>query len=184
MKRPKKFTVNPDSYLATDIDPLLDELEALRGAEEFPTLEEFEEWYSNVIIEISDIYDYFKAFKTRQIHPNDENFNLKEFIELFLSGIGGNPDSVLLYQAFDMHVRKALGIDENYCYVFPEVGWEYEFSDDGENWHKDTLDGFDTDAEIYIHIRPIATPTRDEVIAKAKELGLTEAELEVLCNTK
>jgi hypothetical protein len=136
MKRLKKFTVNPDSYLATDIKPLMDELEALRGAEEFPTQQDFIDWYKIGGANMIGIYEYFSQFKTRTIE------------------------------------------------VMPEVGWEYEFSDDGENWHKDTLDGFDTDAEIYIYIRPIQTPTRDEVIAKAKELGLTEAELEVLCNTK
>ncbi len=133
MKKLKKFTVNPKSYLASDIDPLLDELETLRGAEEFPTLDEFKKWYNQLGITAVDIYSYFARLKTRTIE------------------------------------------------VMPEVGWEYEFSDDGENWHKDILDGFDTDAEIYIYIRLIETPTRDEVIAKAKELGLTETELEVLC---
>jgi hypothetical protein len=137
MKRPKKFTVNPDSYLASDIDPLLDELEAFRGAEEFPTLEEYEKWWDcakpREIIR-KNIYSYFAKFKTRE--------------------------------------------------VFPEVGREYEFSDDGKEWDKDKLLRFESEHEFYKHIRPIATPTRDEVIKRAKELGLTEAELEVLCNTK
>ena len=140
MKRPEKKvlfqTINEPAewgYLATDIDPLLDELEQLRGAEEFPTLEEFEEWYSNVIIEISDIYDYFKAFKTRE--------------------------------------------------VFPEVGKEYEFSNDGHKWYNANHHGFISSlhSRIFDYIRPISTPTRDEVIKRAKELGLSEAELEVLC---
>jgi hypothetical protein len=134
MKRPKKFTVNPDSYLATDIDPLLDELEALRGYEKFPTLQEFAKWTGFCERNVGDIYDYFKAFKTIE--------------------------------------------------VMPEVGREYEFSSDGKEWDKDKLLRFESEHEFYKHIRPIATPTRDEVIKRAKELGLTEAELEVLCNTK
>jgi hypothetical protein len=105
----------------------------LRGAEEFPTLEEFEEWYSNVIIEISDIYDYFKAFKTRTIE------------------------------------------------VMPEVGKEYEGKStfNGE-WFKGKLIGFNIGHSVCDTIRPISTPTRDEVIKRAKELGLSDAEIETL----
>jgi hypothetical protein len=69
----------------------------------------------------------------------------------------------------------------------PEVGKLYEFSLDGENWHKNKLWFFVTpniatpdDGTGYLHIRPITTPTRDEVLAKCKALGLTDAELEVL----
>jgi hypothetical protein len=136
MKRPKKFTVNPDSYLATDIDPLLDELEALRGYEKFPTLQEFAKWTGFCERNVGDIYDYFKAFKTIE--------------------------------------------------VMPEVGREYEFSNDGHKWYNANHHGFISSlhSRIFDHIRPIATPNRDEVIAKAKELGLTDSELEVLCNTK
>ena len=134
MKRPKKFTVNPDSYLATDIDPLLDELEALRGYEKFPTLQEFAKWTGFCERNVGDIYDYFKAFKTIE--------------------------------------------------VMPEVGREYEFKN-GNFWCRKVFDGFmSTDEWICKTIRPISTPNRDEVIAKAKELGLTDSELEVLCNTK
>jgi hypothetical protein len=137
MKRPKKFTVNPDSYLATDIDLILDKLEALRCAEPFPTLEEFPtqqdfiDWYKVEGANMIGIYNYFKAFKTIE--------------------------------------------------VMPEVGREYEFSDDGKEWDKDKLLRFESEHEFYKSIRPISTPTRDEVIKRAKELGLTEAELEVLC---
>ena len=70
----------------------------------------------------------------------------------------------------------------------PEVGQEYEFSVDGENWFKTKLKAFmvspvyrNSNIEsIASHIRPITTPTRDEVLAKCKALGLTDAELEAL----
>ena len=130
MKRPKKFTVNPDSYLTSDIDPLLDELEALRGAEEFPTQQDFIDWYKVKGANMIGIYNYFKAFKTIE--------------------------------------------------VMPEVGREYEFKN-GNFWCRKVFDGFmSTDEWICKVIRPITTPTRDEVIKRAKELGLTQAELEVL----
>jgi hypothetical protein len=137
MKRLKKFTVNPDSYLATDIDPLLDELQQLRNAEPFPTLEEFKEWHAHSNPS-RRTYNYFAKFKTRTIE------------------------------------------------VFPEVGKEYEIPIKN-GAYKAIFNGFEiltnngNFSEIVTHIRPIATPTRDEVIAKAKELGLTQAELEVLC---
>jgi hypothetical protein len=135
MKRPNKFTVNPDSYLTSDIDPLLDELQQLRNAEPFPTREEFEKWWDYAkpgeIIR-KNIYSYFAQFKTRTIE------------------------------------------------VMPEVEKEYEFSSDGKEWNKEILICFEGYYGYYKHIRPIATPTRDEVLKKAKELGLTEAEIEVL----
>jgi len=64
----------------------------------------------------------------------------------------------------------------------PEVGQEYEFSSDGVSWVKLKFWGFSCANQVgnFTHIRPITTPTRDEVIAKAKALGLTEEELEVL----
>jgi hypothetical protein len=140
MKRLKKFTVNPDSYLATDIDPLLDELEALRGAEEFPKFNDFVEWATQQKTHphYPEVYNYFAQFKTRTIE------------------------------------------------VMPEVGREYEFSNDGHKWYNANHHGFISSlhSRIFDHIRPIATPNRDEVIKRAKELGLSEAELEVLCNTK
>jgi hypothetical protein len=137
MKKLKKFTVNPDSYLATDIKPLMDELEALRGAEEFPTQQDFIDWYKIEGANMIGIYEYFSQFKTRTIE------------------------------------------------VMPEVGKEYEGKStfNGE-WFKGKLIGFNIEHSVCDTIRPIATPTRDEVIKRAKELGLTEAELEVLCNTK
>jgi hypothetical protein len=63
----------------------------------------------------------------------------------------------------------------------PEVGQEYEFSHNGIIWFKDKLVHYETrNCVNATHIRPITTPTRDEVIAKCKALGLTDAELEVL----
>ena len=142
MKRPEKKALLPKTmdeqiefgYRESDIDLILDKLEALRGAEEFPKFNDFVEWATQQKTHphYPEVYNYFAQFKTRTIE------------------------------------------------VMPDVWREYEFSDDGENWHKDILAGFDTDAEIYIYIRPIQTPNRDEVIAKAKELGLTEAEIAIL----
>jgi hypothetical protein len=61
------------------------------------------------------------------------------------------------------------------------AGQEYEFSLDGEVWFKDSFRSYESENHRHMtHIRPITTPTRDEVLAKAKALGLTDAELEVL----
>ena len=138
MKRPKKFTVNPDSYLATGIDPLLDELEALRDAEPFPTLEEFQK----IVVHSKtsrEIYDYFKAFKTRTIE------------------------------------------------VMPEVWKEYNATTVDGRAISGELMGFligSDEAEYCKSIRPISTPTRESVLKRAKELGLTQAEIEVLGGEK
>jgi hypothetical protein len=68
----------------------------------------------------------------------------------------------------------------------PEVGQEYEFgSHDGTEIHRGILNHFTyrtarggfNSADF---IRPITTPTRDEVLQKCKALGLTDEELEVL----
>jgi hypothetical protein len=62
----------------------------------------------------------------------------------------------------------------------PEVGKEYEATTvDGRTW-RGKLYYFVIDGIRCKSIRPITTPTRDEVLAKAKALGLTEEELEVL----
>jgi len=69
------------------------------------------------------------------------------------------------------------------------VGREYEIPIKN-GAYKAILNGFEiltnngNASQIVTYIHPITTPTRDEVLKKAKELGLTEAELEVLCNTK
>jgi hypothetical protein len=64
----------------------------------------------------------------------------------------------------------------------PEVGQEYEFSNDGADWSIGMLRGFWAEGYVgyFTLIRPITTPNRDEVIAKAKALGLTDAEIEAL----
>jgi hypothetical protein len=41
--------------------------------------------------------------------------------------------------------------------VMPEVGQEYEFSDDGVNWFKRKLKGFGAGGSAYGNIRPIST---------------------------
>jgi hypothetical protein len=78
-------------------------------------------------------------------------------------------------------------IDEVYNYfadrvrtVMPEVGKEYEATTvDGRTW-RGKLYYFVIDGIRCKSIRPITIPTRDEVLAKCKALGLTDEELEVL----
>jgi len=67
--------------------------------------------------------------------------------------------------------------------VMPEVGKLYEVGMQSDEWEVDMLLGFKMakcPSITYNYIRPIITPTRDEVIKKAKALGLTDAEIEVL----
>ena len=46
----------------------------------------------------------------------------------------------------------------------PEIGKEYEFSDDGEFWYKDKLKGFyDYKNTVWNFIRPIPTPSPEEL---------------------
>jgi hypothetical protein len=59
--------------------------------------------------------------------------------------------------------------------VFPEVGKEYEFSEDGENWIKDIFESYESNNSIgFTHIRPIQ-PSRLEQL-KAKHPNLTDTE--------
>jgi hypothetical protein len=59
--------------------------------------------------------------------------------------------------------------------VFPEVGKEYEFSEDGENWRRDTFESYESNNSIgFTHIRPIQ-PSRLEQL-KAKHPNLTQDE--------
>jgi hypothetical protein len=64
----------------------------------------------------------------------------------------------------------------------PESGQYYEFSSDGVSWVKLKFWGFSCANQVgnFTHIRPITIPTRDEVIAKCKALGLTDEEIEAL----
>jgi hypothetical protein len=65
--------------------------------------------------------------------------------------------------------------------VMPEIGKEYEFSDDGEVWYRHKLKSFHTALNVYDKIRPIQTMpsliipqgTKSEQI-KALELLLNE----------
>jgi hypothetical protein len=41
--------------------------------------------------------------------------------------------------------------------VMPEIGKEYEFSDDGKKWYKDTLKRFCTNRTNWQYLRPIQT---------------------------
>lgn len=135
MNRPKlhKTIGNKHIYLATDIDPLLDELESLRDERQpFPTLEEFMEFGLDGK-SLGETYSYFAQFKTRPIE------------------------------------------------VMPEVGERYEGRDKHtRHWIEGKLGFFTINGNLCSEIRPIQTPTRNEVIAKAKELGLTDSEIEVL----
>ncbi len=71
--------------------------------------------------------------------------------------------------------------------VMPEVGKEYEATTVVGRTIKGELLGFFVgfnEAEYCKSIRPIPAPTRDEVLAKAKKLGLTDEEIEVLGGAK
>jgi hypothetical protein len=60
--------------------------------------------------------------------------------------------------------------------VFPEVGKEYEFSEDGKNWIKDIFESYESNDSIGLtHIRPIQ-PSRLEQL-KARKDELTREEL-------
>ena len=53
--------------------------------------------------------------------------------------------------------------------VFPKVGDLIEFSVNGNRWIKGKLCAFVDDYnDDYIHIRPVSTPTREEVIAQVE----------------
>jgi len=124
-------------YKCEDIDPLLDELEALREAEEFPTQQDFIDWYKVEGANMIGIYNYFKAFKTQTIE------------------------------------------------VMPEVGREYEgVTYGGDEVARGRLTSFEIHGFECKSIRPISTPTRESVLKRAKELGLTQAEIEVLGGEK
>jgi len=59
--------------------------------------------------------------------------------------------------------------------VYPEVGKEYEFSYDGEEWFKDYFDSYETSCLQYItHIRPIQPSRLDELKARKSELSKDE----------
>jgi hypothetical protein len=60
--------------------------------------------------------------------------------------------------------------------VMPEVGKLYRFSSDGVTWVNFKLKSFN--GEFFL-IRPIQTPTREEVIEKARQV-LSEEEIEIL----
>jgi hypothetical protein len=64
--------------------------------------------------------------------------------------------------------------------VMPEVGKEYEFSHYGEKWFHGVFKGFVASGHReFKHIRPIQTPTREEIIEKSRRV-LTEEEIAIL----
>jgi hypothetical protein len=134
MKRPKirhPFgRQRGDYYLATDIDPLLDELEQMKAEKKpFPSLEEFTKWYQD----------------NTEFLNWGVSFYLKPILQYF---------SQFQYEKT----------------VFPKVGDMVE----GESIHSGTTEKGEIDCTVikgrsgnhfYIkNIRPVTTPTREEVI--------------------
>jgi hypothetical protein len=90
------------------------------------------------------------------------------------------------WYTLNLHIESALVGDDLmqiYSYfkrfktveVFPEVGKEYEFSEDGENWRRDTFESYESNNNIgFTHIRPIK-PSRLEQL-KSKHPNLTQEE--------
>jgi hypothetical protein len=59
--------------------------------------------------------------------------------------------------------------------VFPEVGKEYEFSDDGEDWFIEVFENYETDKSRFRRfIRPIQPSRLDELKARKSELSKDE----------
>jgi hypothetical protein len=59
--------------------------------------------------------------------------------------------------------------------VFPEVGKEYKFSYDGENWIKDIFESYESNNSIgFTHIRPIQPTRLEQLKARRSELNREE----------
>jgi len=115
-------------------------------------------------------YNYFAQFGKQPSQPNSKPFpwigeaidDLKE--NLF--GINTEQFEAIYNYFAEFGVRE----------VFPEVGKEYEFSEDGKNWIKDIFESYESNDSIGLtHIRPIK-PTRLEQL-KARKDELTREEL-------
>lgn len=147
MKRPEKHMLMTGvgmadkGYKCTDIDPLLDELMQYRSkypdpyrlisgerivtgnmkpAPNFPTLEEFSEWYYYENRTNKEIYDYFSQFQ----------YETK---------------------------------------VFPKVGEVYElYDEEDDEWYYDELVSFCGKSYVGSYIRPISTPTREDILTAIK----------------
>jgi hypothetical protein len=182
MKRPDIYYAftrdrNPTGpvYLCSDVDPLLDELKQLKNAQTPPnlTLFEFLEWNRNNNPSLYDVYDYFynsyPALKT-----DTKPFpTLRDFLDWELGG-------KKLGQIYDYFSGFRYDIE-----LMPEVGKEYEgTSYSGDRVVQGKLLSFRIDDCNCQSIRPIQIPTHDEVLEKAKQLGLTETEIQILRDSK
>jgi hypothetical protein len=59
--------------------------------------------------------------------------------------------------------------------VFPEVGKEYWFSKNGENWKKDTFESYESNNSIgFTHIRPIQPSRLEQLKSRKHELSREE----------
>ena len=120
----------------------------------FPTLQEFREWsYANEV-GTAEIYEYFS--NTNRVEMPEAGQEYEFTVDIF--GEIKTHIGVLNYFEFTKTISIERGVDKK-----------------GKQFRDiTTLTG------KAISIRPITTPTRDEVLAKCKALGLTDAELEVL----
>jgi hypothetical protein len=138
----------------------------------FPTFEEFCEWYRTEQGNMQGVYHYFAQFGKQPSQPNSKPFpTFEEFDTWYCETepVKNNGECKWTQQVYDYLVQ--FGVRE----VFPEVGKEYEFSEDGENWRKDRFESYESNNSIgFTHIRPIQ-PTRLEQL-KAKHPNLTDTE--------
>ena len=114
-------------------------------------------------------YNYFAQFGKQPSQPNSKPFPwIGEAIDDLKENLFGiNTEQFeAIYNYFAQ-----FGLRE----VFPEVGKEYEFSEDGENWRRDTFESYESNNSIgFTHIRPIQ-PSRLEQLME-KHPNLTDKE--------
>jgi len=147
---------------------------AYAGDKPFPTFNEF----INELVKADPrhkerfCYHYFAQFGKQPSQPNSKPFpTFEEFDTWYCETepVKNNGECKWTQQVYDYLVQ--FGVRE----VFPEVGKEYEFSEDGENWRRDTFESYESNNSIgFTHIRPIQ-PSRLEQL-KAKHPNLTQEE--------
>jgi hypothetical protein len=183
IKRPNKYPAYDSKtktetpyYLCSDIDPLLEELENHRmqkGTDVIELMEDFCKW--------------LPTDPSRWAHL-DASVLVKEFImsrdvKVYNSKPTGTKPFPTLEEFRTWLCFKYRRYNAIYEYFsqfryekMPEVGKAYEFSHDGVTWVNFKLKSFN--GEFFL-IRPIQTPSREEVIEKARQV-LSEDEIAIL----
>jgi hypothetical protein len=135
----------------------------------FPTFNEFHEWYRTEQGNMQGVYHYFAQFGKQPRQPNSKPFPwIGEAINDLKENVFGiNTEQFeTIYNYFSQ-----FGVRE----VFPEVGKEYEFSEDGENWRRDIFESYESNNSIgFTHIRPIQPSRLEQLMEKHPNLTDTE----------